>query len=100
MSCVALPSAKLAEIRNKLKKHLHDGVWLSPDDVHGLITDLNSAHALAIEIEDEKQILERQQRLGTPIAVHVPPQPRNVVAFPKPKPRRVTASHNDGGDAA
>ncbi|MGM5088029.1 hypothetical protein ACD589_15195 [Rhizobium sp. 814_E9_N1_1] len=85
MSC-ALPSACLVEIRDELKPHVHGGKFFTSEDVGNLIRSLNTAIALAEEVEEEKRDLERRERLTGDrqrcLAVVGP----NVVAFPGQAP--------------
>lgn len=100
MTCSPLVSDLIASVRDTFKTRVHDGVWLSQEEVYGLIRNLNTIHHLAIEIEDEKSILERQLRLSSlrsvPIAV---PAGGNVVRLPV-RQRFTVVGGTDGGDVA
>lgn len=101
MTCAPLVSDMIASIRNKLKPAVHEGVYLPPEQVAALLSNLNTVHAVAIELEDDKAILERQVRLqgrqSVPIAV--PAGAGNVVRLPV-RTRFTVVGGTDGGDAA
>lgn len=99
MSCAPRTSDMIARIRDRLKPHIHGGVWLSSEDVYGLVRSLNTAHAVAIESEDDLSILQREARLRPgPRQVEITALGPNVVRIPV-RPR-LTVVPTGGGDAA
>ncbi|ARQ59213.1 hypothetical protein EFR00_25050 [Rhizobium sophoriradicis] len=82
MSCSELTSSCLIAIREELKPHVHGGKFFTSEDVGNLVRRLNTAIALAEEVEEEKRDLERRERLTGGrqrcLAVVGP----NVVVFP------------------
>jgi hypothetical protein len=101
MSSAPLVSDLIAAIRNKLKPAVHDGVYLPPEQVAALISNLNTVHAVAIELEDDKAILEREARLRSrqSVPIAVPTGAGNVVHLPV-RCRLSVVGGADGGDAA
>ena len=81
-----LPSEFLFEICEDLKPAVHGGRYISSEDVTSLVERLNTAIALAVEVEEEKRILERQQRLLGGRQVGLALVGSNVVAFPSHAP--------------
>ena len=101
MTCQPLASDLIANIRDQLKPAIHGGAFLSSDDVYALIQNLNTVHAVAIELEDDIGILQRKARLAdrqaAPIAI--PALGQNIVRFPL-RTRIAIVGGTDGGDAA
>lgn len=80
-----LVSEYLFALAEEVKPAVHGGRFVSGDEFSALVRRLNTAIALAENIEDEKRFLERRIRIvgQLPKLVVVAP---NVVPFPKAPP--------------
>jgi hypothetical protein len=88
-------SPMIAEIRNAFRPFIKTGRFLSAEEVYFLLRNLNNAHAVAIEIEDEFHILQRH---GVRSERQVPALGENILRM-RIRPR-LTMVPTDGGDAA
>jgi hypothetical protein len=97
MSNLPLVSGMIAKIRDTFKPFVMTGRDLKAEDVYLLLQNLNSAHAVAIETEDELSILLSQLAFSRH-QTEVPPLGTNVIRMPI-RPRLIFTS-TGGGDAA
>ena len=81
MSCSELTSECLVAIREELKPHVHGGKFFTSEDVGNLVRRLNTAIALAEEVEEEKSMLQRRERLAGGRQLGPAIVGPNVVAF-------------------
>lgn len=95
MNCSPLASSYIAQIRNRFRPHIESGIELTPEQVYWLVSNLNTAHALAIEQEDNLTIFEREAKRRP---IDVPTLGGNVLRLPLK--HRVSIVTSDGGDAA
>ena len=86
MSCGALPSEYLFQLCEEIKPAVHGGRFVSGEEFSAFVRRLNTARALAEEIEEEKRILERQQRLNGGRKFSLALVGNNVVPFPGIQP--------------
>ncbi|XKM42003.1 hypothetical protein A4U53_016195 [Rhizobium ruizarguesonis] len=86
MSCSELVSGCLVDIREELKQHVHGGKFFTSEDVGNLVRRLNTVISLAEEIEEEKRMLERRERLSGGRQHGLALVGANVVAFPAHAP--------------
>lgn len=86
MSCGELASDYLFQLCSEIKPAVHGGRFVSGEEFSSLIQRLNTAIALAEEIEEEKRLLERQQRLAGGRQQGLAIVGRNVVPFPGLQP--------------
>ena len=86
MSCAGLASDYLFQLCEEIKPAVHGGRFVSGEEFSALVRRLNTAMALAEEIEEEKRLLERRSRLtcGRPVGLAIVGP--NVVPFPGGQP--------------
>jgi hypothetical protein len=80
--CNELASNVLFQLCEEIKPAVHGGRYVTSEEFAALVQRLNTAMALAEEIEEEKRILERQQRLAGGRKIGLALVGSNVVAFP------------------
>jgi hypothetical protein len=93
------PSRLIGNVREILKPHVHDGIFLSPEELSEMLKHLMTIQALAEETEEELEIVGRR------LAVLPQPAARrcgNVVNLADARrPKRIQfVQPNGGGDAA
>ena len=82
--CNELPSDYLFALCEEMKPAVHGGRYVSGEEFSSLIRRLNTAIALAEEIEEEKRLLERRDRVMCGRTIGLAIVGSNVVAFPAP----------------
>jgi len=85
--CGELLSDHLFALCEEIKPAVHGGKYVTGEEFSALLKRLNTAMALAEDIEEEKRLLERRTLLssGRPLALAIVGP--NVVPFPSPTPR-------------
>lgn len=59
MSFCALPSEHLAAVRDRIKEHVHGGLYLDSDATASFARRLNTIIEMMREIEDENRVIAR-----------------------------------------
>jgi hypothetical protein len=86
MSCGELPSEYLFQLCEEIKPAVHGGRFVSGEEFSAFVRRLNTARALAEEIEEEKRILERHNRVAAGRKIGLAIVGPNVVPFPGIQP--------------
>ena len=86
MNCNELASGYLFQLCQEIKPAVHGGRFVSGEEFSSFVQRLNTAIALAEETEEEKRILERQQRVAGGRQMGLAIVGPNVVRFPSSQP--------------